>query len=245
MLNIREPDRKLGVSFAIALAIAMVISVIISGCGSDSGSGVTELNSKLITPDKGGSLSFGQVHVSFPPGSTDSLLTVSGEIVSLEVMPENIKPLTEVHKIGLSDPDQYNAGTAILKFTLDRNVDDANIYHSKDGVNWENLSGDVDGNTTSSKINGFSYFLAATPGGVKDSSLYRVTFINNTTQSGDVCLFQIPAPPHSFGYSTAWMKRYLHPNSTAVFSWGHGLFFLLGPYRVLTTGINVFYGGDP
>ena len=92
-------------------------------------------------------------------------------------MPENIKPLTEVHKIGLSDPDQYNAGTAILKFTLDRNVDDANIYHSKDGVNWENLSGDVDGNTTSIKINGFSYFLAATPGGARDSLLYCVVTI--------------------------------------------------------------------
>ncbi len=167
-------------SLVVTLLMIAAFSIVIIGCSNDNSSTNEGQNSTEITPLDGGTHSFGQVHVSFPPGSVENLVSVTGETVTLEGMPVNIAPLSDVHKISLSVPDHYNARTATLKFTLQESLNGANIYHSKDGENWENLIGDIDGNTISTKINSFSYFFTGIITG-PPSQLYTVNIINNSS----------------------------------------------------------------
>ncbi|MBW1783341.1 MAG: hypothetical protein JRL30_21690 [Deltaproteobacteria bacterium] len=237
MSNKWQSNQRAGGAIAIALAMAVLISALASGCG-DVGGGVTEQPSTLITPDEGGGHSFGQVQITFPPGSVDNAVTVTGKTVSLEEIPSHITLLTDVHQVSLSNPDQYNSRTATLRFTLEESAEDANIYHSTDGANWENLVGDTDGNTISGKVNRFSYFFAGTPGGTFDSTRYRVDFRNNSWNSGDVCIFQTPAETTTpVQYSTAWMTKFSHPTTNVVFLWTKNFSFCWGETGSLMPGV--------
>jgi hypothetical protein len=199
----------------VTLLMIAAFAIVIIGCSNDN-SGTNEgQNSMEITPLDGGTFSFGQGHVNFPPGSVEDLVSISSEAVSLEGIPVHVAPLTDVHKINLSDPDQYNSRTATLKFILQESIDGANIYHSKDGVNWENLVGDIDGNTISTKIYSFSYFFV---GSIRES--ISVDFVNKSSISGNVCIFQTNSDSSGYyQYSTAWLVRSSSPETQVTFNW--------------------------
>jgi rhizosphere induced protein len=202
------------VLFSLSLLLLLPISAI-TGCSNDGNSIDEDQKSTEINNLDGGILAFGQVHINFPPGSIEDTVSVSGKIVLEEDIPGHITPLSGVHRISLSDPEQYRARTASLKFTLSESIDGANIYHSKDGKNWENLAGNIGGNTISTKINSFSSFFV---GNVSESAstTYEVVFVNNSTLSGNVCIFQTAVGSQ---LSTVWLGRYSYPDTQTTFKW--------------------------
>lgn len=194
--------------------IVLIFGFMITSCG-DNGNGITRAN---VMNETGGSIAFGKVQVDFPPGAVDDQITIQGRIASDVTVPANITPLTEVHHITLSDHSQYNENMAMLKFVIDKNVEDASIYHSKDGVNWENLVGEGNGTEISHAVDSFSYFFV---GRVPDSlpGKYTVNFINNTNSPTTITLFQTNDSNDPEVYSVAWLAKYANTYQKTQFSW--------------------------
>jgi len=194
----------------VILVMTVMFSIVLTGCGSGS--------SIEITPEKGGTHAFGQIQIIFPPDSVDGSVIVSGETVTLNGLPGHIIPLSQIHAVSLSNPEFYNARTATVIFTLAGNLGTANIFHSKDGENWENLVGDIDGNTISSKISSFSFLMVASFSGLS-STLYSLAVQNDSPQDGAFCIFQRNSELSTSTLSTAWLTRTAAPDTSVNFNW--------------------------
>ncbi|MCD4783983.1 MAG: hypothetical protein K8T10_09190 [Candidatus Eremiobacteraeota bacterium] len=220
---------KYRTTLAILLSIAIISFAWISGCGGggndDGGTGIS------VTNAEGGTYSLGQAQVTFPPSSVDRDIIVSGSTVSSSDMPSHLTPVSDRHRISLSDPDAYNADTATISITLSGSTEGVSIYHSSDGTEWNKLEGTVNGNIISAGIPHFSDFVAATES-------YTLKVNNNSFFSGTICIYQDnPNIGVSDVSSIAWLTEYVNPNSSTTFSWTENYSFHNSETSDLTPGL--------
>jgi len=202
-----------------AIVVAIFLSMIaFTGCSGGNGYGRDVDGSAIITSEGGGELDIGDASIYFPPGSVDDQVTLTAEITLEAKIPANIYPLTEVYKINLSDENQYNEDKATLRFLLDVYTKNAQIFRSEDGVNWENLLGDIGGKEISTKIDEFDYFFVGSYG-LSSYSQYTINFRNNSNYTGRVFLFQTNENNESDVYSVAWMSKFSHGGTPMQFNW--------------------------
>lgn len=220
----------------IAALLIMVMALYLPGCSSDTGEGSEpEAVTDTISAVNGGVHKVGQAEVTFPAGAVDSDVTVTGQPVNLPEYPNNLTPVSGVHKISLSKPEAYNEYTASISIKVDGNTDNVYIYHSSDGVNWTNIGRNVDGNTVSAPIPGFSYFMAATP--VQQSSgIYSLNITNQSPSTINVCLYQT-SDWNPNAMSLAWYTASVFPDCNVTFNWSNDYSFCWGQTGAIKPGV--------
>ncbi len=215
----------MGISFFILLLL--ITGLILPGCSSDTGEGSEpEAVTDTISAVNGGVHKVGQAEVTFPAGSVNSDVEVTGKLVNLPQYPDNLKPVSSVHRISISKPEAYNEYAASISFKIDGDMKNVSIYHSSDGVNWESIGSKVSGNTVSTYIPGFSYFMAAAP--TEDSAdNYSVTIYNKCSSVMSFCLYQTPENQPD-AYSLSWLVVNIAPSSSATLNWNNTYSFCFG-----------------
>ncbi len=217
------------VLYAFLLLIVIISSVWVSGCGGGGDDNVG--TDSIITNAEGGAHTVGQAQVTFPPGSVDTDVTISGMVVPLDNIPSHITPVSDRHRINLSHPDVYNAYTATISITVSGSAKGVFIYHSSDGTNWSKLVGTVNGNIVSASIPNFSDFVAGTES-------YTLEVINNSLYSGSVFIFQDNADINVANVmSLVWLSRFSGPNTETSFTWAENYSFSWSETSPLTVGI--------
>ncbi len=174
----------------VILIMVLVMAVIIlPGCSnSGDSSSLGLVGNAVIVDENGGIYTNDDIQVVFAKGALDGRITVSGEVVSLDTIPNDILPVSKVHRIILSDPSRYNAYLANIKFTIANMPEGVRIYHSDDGVTWYSLGGDITDSVVSARTHKFSYFFAGHPHS-STAQVYGITVANHTSKPVHVFLY--------------------------------------------------------
>ena len=181
----------------------------------------------------GGIYSFGDALLEFPENSLKHEITINGAIEIFENLPDYITPASDLHKFHLSHPDAYNPHSADISITLDAPVEGLSLFHSSDGITWDNLRGVSDGTTITSTIPHFSYFFSGTAN-------YSITLENNSSSDKTITLFQHdPNISSSSIVSLAWLSNMAPSLSQTTFNWLEDYSFCWSQTEVLVPGIIV------
>jgi len=242
-------SKRIMLSMVLIVSFVLLILIYTAGCSNSDNnneSGTSEEITGTID-EAGGNFEMGQINVEFPADSVGSEVSITGKPVFLDSLPEDLTPISSVFEISLSDLEAYISHSAILTFNLKENTEgeDISIYHSSDGVTWEKLESTVEGNTVSTSIPNFSYFVAAR------GRTYSLRVINNSSIPNNACIYQFSGTSTSYQlYTIVWKSKYIHPGCTAYFKWSKNYSFFYSkpgrfPLRVgETIGWPQFFSGD-
>ncbi len=179
----------------------------------------------------GGIYSFGDARLEFPENSLKHEITIDGTIEIFENLPDYITPASNLHRFHLSHPDAYNPHSADISITLDTPVDGLSLFHSSDGISWDNLRGISDGTTITSTIPHFSYFFSGTAN-------YSIRLENNSPSEKNIILFQYDSDiSNSTLASLVWFTNMVPSLSYITFNWVEDYSFCWGQTEVLIPGI--------
>ena len=148
---------------------SVIILVIFSffltgGCGDSGGTTVnpqptnSDQSTSEISKTGGGSVVVGEGRVTFPANSVTSDVIVTGTIVEGRNLPAGVQLIGSVYSFTMSEPTAYVPDAAIISLPTEGYTLGVNIYHSADGINWDNIGGTVSVSKISATIPGFSYF---------------------------------------------------------------------------------------
>lgn len=238
-----EIQKKIMLSTILIVSFVFLILSFAVGCsGGDDNNGSGTANEITGTVDEsGGVFEAGQIMVDFPAGSVNSEVSITGTAVFPNGLPEYITPLSSVYKIILSDPGAYSSDSAVLTFNLLENPEGkgVSIYHSTDGVVWNELESIVEGNAVSASIPNFSYFVVAKSNYGAGDLLYSLEVINRSSVSWNACLYQNDSKwTSSRIYPVAWKSRNVLPGSTITYQWRKNYAFCWARTGVLQPGIS-------
>ncbi|MCD4784919.1 MAG: hypothetical protein K8T10_13975 [Candidatus Eremiobacteraeota bacterium] len=227
-------NKRIMLSMVLIVSFVLLILICTIGCSNnDSESGTSQEFTGTIDED-GGNFEMGQVNMEFPANSVGSEVSITGEPVFIDNLPEDLIPLSSVYEISLSDLDEYISHSATLSFNLRESAEGkgVSIYHSSDGVTWDKLESTVEGNTISASVPGFSYFVAAR------GRIYSLRVINKSRNSWEACLFQYDSQWRNSGVMpVSWYSKYLHNSTSFTFQWVKDYSFCWAETGLLRPGV--------
>ncbi len=194
----------------------LVLLTTMSSCKKDSD---CETDSTVTIGSDGGVFQFSKIEISFPDGSVTEDIIIDGSIVEMLVLPENITPISEIHKIDISNPDAYIANSASMAIDHDYHSEITSIFVSSDGNTWTDLRGVLYEDQIKAQIPHFSYFFA---GKVQ----YEFTFQNDSTTSQNFFLYQYDANvSNSVTLPIVLQSITVYPFTTVSYNLTEDLFF--------------------
>ncbi len=201
----------------LGLFLLVLFLTTISSCKKEDSDDVNDSTINIGTA--GGSFRIGQLEIVFPENSVTEEIIIEGNIVELTVLPENVTPLSEVHKIDISNPGVYTPNSATLGIDHNDNNEITSLFVSSDGITWTDLRGFRHENKIKSQIPHFSYFFAGT-------AMYNITLQNDASDSENFFLYQYDANICNYNTRPVVMQnKYLQPSSSSSFNWVENFMF--------------------
>ncbi len=165
------------------LLLGVIISFL-AGCGGSSSTTViiptatplpsatatpTSGQTGVVLPDRETTVSTGQASVTFQTGSVTRQVTCTASVTGITPsLPLGVQTASSVYSFSLSDVTAYNVALpayVTLPVTLTPSIlpEDVTVFHSSDGITWNNIGGTLTGETISANVPSFSFFVATIP----------------------------------------------------------------------------------
>lgn len=211
------------------IGILIVFLTTFAACKKDK---TENPNTSSTIGTEGGIYSFGDAQLLFPENSLNREITINGTIEIFENLPNNITPASNLHRFQLSHPEAYNPHSADISITVDSTVEGLSLFHSSDGITWDNLKGISDGKTITSSIPHFSYFFSGT-------ASYSIKLENNSPSEKNIILFQNNPNIGSSIIPVAWFSNMAQSQSQTTFDWREDYAFYWSQTWHLSAGVFI------